>query len=183
MPITASLPRTPIATYLLGARWLASANHGADDAFHAWRRGRLAAIEVGERFAVVRVLDQQLGLAALQDMRNAGVVTGPVLRDDRCLTVEFLIAARRDEPWQIRDSVLIGRSANGVPAAIVPMPGPGLPGVDGREWVVPPTGRPHLTHPHDLASALRRARATPRRVRPPTGPLGIHHRDHPKDTS
>ncbi|WP_159394457.1 hypothetical protein [Streptomyces sp. NRRL S-495] len=150
---------------LLGARWLASANRWAGDAFRAWRSGQLAAIEVGGRFAVVRVLDQQLGIAALRDMQAAGVVTGPVLCDDRRLAVEFLIAARRDEPWQIRDSLLIGRSAGSFPAITVPMPGPGLPGVDGRTWLVPPTGLPPLTHPHDLASALRRARTPRRRAR------------------
>ncbi|MFB8235546.1 hypothetical protein ACFC58_03250 [Kitasatospora purpeofusca] len=153
--------------YLLGARWLASANRLPGDAFRAWRSGQLAAIEVGDRFAVVRVLDQRLGLAALHDMQAAGVVIGPVLHDDRRLAVEFLIAARRDEPWQIRDSLLIGRSGGSFPAITVPMPGPGLPGVDGRAWLVPPAGLPPLTHPHDLASALRRARAPRHRVREP----------------
>ncbi|WP_327074424.1 hypothetical protein OG196_31775 [Kitasatospora purpeofusca] len=149
--------------HVLGARWLASANRSGNDAFTQWRSGQLATIEMGRHFNVVRVTDQRLGIAALQDMRAAGVVVGPVLLNRPRRAVEFLITVRRDEQWHIRDSLLIDRPADGGPAATVRMPAPGLPRTEGRDWLVVPDGRQFLTHPHNLAIALRRARTQLRR--------------------
>ncbi|AUY50469.1 hypothetical protein [Streptomyces sp. CB01881] len=153
----------PAPAHILGARWLASANRQAATAFTEWRAGQLAAIETGRRFNVVRVTDQRLGTAALQDMQLAGVVVGPVLLNRPRHAVEFLIALRQGEHWQMRDSELITRAIDGSPAVTVAMPAPGLPRTQGRTWLVPPDGRQFLTHPHNLANALRRARTQLRR--------------------
>ncbi|WP_406205266.1 hypothetical protein OH807_30540 [Kitasatospora sp. NBC_01560] len=154
----------PAPVHILGARWLASANRQSDQVFAQWRSGQLATIETGRRFNVVRVTDQRLGIAALQDMQAAGVVVGPVLLNRPQQAVEFLITMRHGEDWQIRDTELLARPTDGSPAITVPMPAPGLPRTEGRTWLIPPDGRQFLTHPHILANGLRRARIQLRRA-------------------
>ncbi|MFJ2866827.1 hypothetical protein [Kitasatospora sp. NPDC087314] len=150
----------------LGATWLASANRDPASAIDQWKAGRLADIETGELFNVVRVGDVQKGLAALTDLWQADVSVGPVLhnRADQC--VEFLVTTRAATQWDMPKTQLIGRPADEADPLTVAMPAPGVQRLFGRNWLVLPDGERRPTDLGDLAVALRRADARLRHRHP-----------------
>ncbi|MFF2620121.1 hypothetical protein [Kitasatospora sp. NPDC058046] len=158
--------RSAAPNFNLGAAWLASANRDPQAAMDQWKAGRLAAIETGEVFNVVRVGDVRTGRAALADLWHADVPVGPVLHNRAEGCVEFLVTIRADTAWDMPQTRLIGRPAEGREPLSVAMPAPGMQRLGGRSWLVLPDGERRPTDPADLAVALRRACARLRHDHP-----------------
>ncbi|MFJ6770129.1 hypothetical protein ACIQOV_03970 [Kitasatospora sp. NPDC091257] len=158
--------RVAAPNFNLGATWLASANRQPAWAMDQWKAGRLADIETGDLFNVVRVSDVQTGRAALADLWQADVPVGPVLhnRADQC--IEFLVTTRAATQWDMPQTRLIGRPAYERDPLSVAMPAPGMQRLGGRSWLVLPDGERRPTDPADLAVALRRAGARLRHGHP-----------------
>ncbi|MBO1415109.1 hypothetical protein J0670_10895, partial [Streptomyces sp. FH025] len=128
--------RSAAPNFNLGATWLASANRDPEAAIGQWKAGRLADIETGELFNVVRVSDVQKGLAALTDLWQADVPVGPVLHNHADGCVEFLVTTRAADGWDMPHTHLIGRAEDGDPPLTVAMPAPGMQRLGGRSWLV-----------------------------------------------
>ncbi|MFJ8628564.1 hypothetical protein ACIRD3_37775 [Kitasatospora sp. NPDC093550] len=146
--------------YVLGAHWLARANHDHRAVIAAWTRYELADIRVGVTFYLVRITNHRLGIAALGQLHQVEQETGPVgpvISDELGSCVEFLVPSSTAF-WEMRESdLLTGAPAQGV-LPVLSSPPPGKGPVNGRRWLVEPDGTGALTHARNLASALRAAR-------------------------
>nr|BEK65730.1 hypothetical protein KPHV_29570 [Kitasatospora purpeofusca] len=151
--MTATRLRPP--PHVLGGRWLAGASSDPRFIYGAWTRGRAALIPVSCRFDAVRVDDVSRTCAMVEELRTAGLVTGPVLVDHDARTSYWLVPVRPDALWAMRDTELLTDRGD---RPVVAMPAPGVGQVEGREWLVAPDGSGALTPHADLAVALRRAR-------------------------
>ncbi|GAA1219052.1 hypothetical protein GCM10009665_06350 [Kitasatospora nipponensis] len=146
--------------YVLGAHWLARANHDHRSVLAAWTRYELADIRVGVTFYVVRITNHRLGTAALgqlhQVVQEIGPI-GPAISDELGSCVDFLVPSSTAF-WEMNGSQLLtGAPVQGV-FPVLSSPPPGKGPVNGRRWLVEPDGTGALTHPRNLASALRAAR-------------------------
>ncbi|MFD7450382.1 hypothetical protein [Kitasatospora sp. NPDC059827] len=149
----------------LGATWLASANRDPGSATAQWKAGRLADIETGGLFNVVRVFDERRGRVALTDLWQADVAVGPVLHN-RAGCIEFLVTTRAAAHWDMPQTQLIGHLDYEADPPTIAMPAPGMQRISGRSWLVLPDGERRPTDPADLAVALRRADARLRHSHP-----------------
>ncbi|MFE2278033.1 hypothetical protein ACFXAE_12400 [Streptomyces sp. NPDC059454] len=92
------------------------------------------------------------GLEAVDILRRgAGDAVGPVLHDDGCDTLGFLVPPGTAAAWDVPGSVCTETDGCG------PRPAPGLP-VAGAVWLLPPGEAEPATDPAVLREALDAAR-------------------------
>ncbi|WP_051811544.1 hypothetical protein [Kitasatospora sp. MBT63] len=147
--------------YVLGAHWLARCNSDPRAALLGWTRNELVDIRLGVRFNAVRVTNQRLGTAALGQLQQVAEVVGPVgpvIFNEALRSVEFLITYSSTSIWDMRDSEFLRDNPNVKHNPALRCPPPGREQVQGRRWLIEPDGTGLLTHPHNLAAALRAAR-------------------------
>ncbi|MET8623784.1 hypothetical protein ABZW30_08505 [Kitasatospora sp. NPDC004669] len=147
--------------YVLGAHWLARANADHQAVLLSWTRNELVDIRLGVRCNAVRVTNHRLGTAALGQLQQVAEVVGPVgpvIFNEALRCVEFLIPCSATTIWDMRESEFLRGSPNVKHSPVLRCPPPGKGPVQGRRWLVEPDGTGTLTHPHNLAAALRAAR-------------------------
>ncbi|MGA5821578.1 hypothetical protein ACPC54_27370 [Kitasatospora sp. NPDC094028] len=147
--------------YLLGAHWLARANSDPRAVLLGWTRNELVDIRLGVRFNAVRVTNHRLGTAALgqlQQVADAVGPVGPVIFNDVLRCVEFLVPYSPTALWDMRETEFLRGGPDAKRRPVLRCPPPGKGPVQGRRWLVEPDGTGTLSHPRNLAAALRAAR-------------------------
>ncbi|WP_280663998.1 MULTISPECIES: hypothetical protein [unclassified Kitasatospora] len=147
--------------YVLGAHWLARANRDHKAVLLGWTRNELVDIRLGVRFNAVRVTNHRLGTAALgqlQQVADAVGPVGPVIFNDALRCVEFLIPYSSTALWDMNETQFLRGNENVKHTPVLRCPPPGKGPVKGRRWLIEPDGTGTLTHPHNLAAALRAGR-------------------------
>ena len=91
------------------------------------------------------------GLEAVDILRRGSAeAVGPVLHDDGCDTLGFVVPAGTAAAWDVPGSTCTGTDGRGVRAA------PAGP-VEGSGWLLPPDATDPATDPADLRRALGEA--------------------------
>ncbi|MDH6130591.1 hypothetical protein [Kitasatospora sp. GP82] len=105
----------------------------------------------------MRVRDELLGLANLDNLLRARRPVGPVVLNHALRAVEVLIPVSRHRDWQARGTEVLTRQQGSIVPVTVRMPVPGRWLIKGRKWRIAPDGRQILTEPARLAIATYRA--------------------------
>ncbi|MFF9273674.1 hypothetical protein [Streptomyces griseosporeus] len=91
------------------------------------------------------------GLEAVDILRRgAGEAVGPVLHDDGCDTLGFLVPPGTAAGWDVPGSTCTGTDGRGLTL-------PPLPPVEGSDWLLPPGEADLATDPAVLRAALGEA--------------------------
>ncbi|MET9775729.1 hypothetical protein ABZ023_16010 [Streptomyces sp. NPDC006367] len=93
------------------------------------------------------------GLEAVDILRRgAGEAVGPVLHDDGCGTLGFLVPPGTAAAWDVPGSTCTGTDGRGLRLDLAPEPP-----VEGSDWLLPPGGADLATDPAVLRAALGEA--------------------------
>ncbi|MER7054655.1 MULTISPECIES: hypothetical protein [unclassified Streptomyces] len=104
---------------------------------------------------VVTVPTRQ-GLEAVDILRRgAGEGVGPVIHDDGCDTLGFLVPPGTAAAWDVPGSTCTETDGRG--PRVDPAPAPPEPPVEGSDWLLPPGDADLATDPAVLRAALGEA--------------------------
>ncbi|MET9252280.1 hypothetical protein ACGFZL_20110 [Streptomyces sp. NPDC048182] len=108
----------------------------------------------GDVLCDVVTVPARQGLEAVDILRRgAGEAVGPVMHDDDCDTLGFLVPPGTAAAWDVPGSTCTGTDGRGLCLAA---PDP-QPPADGSDWLVPPGEADLATDPAVLRAALGEA--------------------------
>ncbi|MFD7713066.1 hypothetical protein [Streptomyces sp. NPDC059786] len=98
------------------------------------------------------------GLEAVDILRRGpGDGVGPVLHDDGCDTLGFVVPPGTADAWDVPGSTCTQTNGRGMSLVPPESPGDGSDGSDGSDWLLPPGETDMATDPAVLRAALGEA--------------------------